>query len=527
MSSSRLVSSDEKLLNQTLADLLASLPHKISSPLFHWAETRPGAVAVRDHLGQVCTYAELAERVRQVQTMLTGQGIGPGARVLLLNENSVSLVVLILALSELGAWSVIVNARMSASEITRIRDHADPKAIIYLLDSQAAQQHWQASSEHSGAIELALPQCRLGLEINPESDVEQTGSQQVAALIYTTGTTGAPKGVMLSHRNILYVAAVTSRLRGMQASDRIYAVLPISHVFGLAAVFLASIYTGSELVLADRFEPGQAMATMQAQRITGLFGVPAMYARLLEYARIRQLKPADIPRLRFMYSGGAPLDPVIKSRTEELFGLRLLNAYGMTESGPTICQVRCNETPDSCTVGRPLPGLDIRVVGADGNVVEPGEVGELHVRGPNIMLGYFRNPEASAAVLDQDGFLNTGDLVRFDEQGNMHIAGRSKELIIHSGFNVYPPEVEAVLAKHPDVTLCAVIGEQNAGNEDVVAYVQRAPGSVLSVETLQAFIKADLAAYKRPSRIVFMEQLPTAPSGKVLKHMLSAVQGSV
>ncbi|MDT8427132.1 MAG: class I adenylate-forming enzyme family protein [Pseudomonadales bacterium] len=519
-----------------MADLLATLPHKISSPLLHWAKASPGAVAVRDHLGNACTYAELAERVRQAQIVLAAHGIGPDARVLLLNENSVSLVVLILALSELGAWSVIVNARMSASEIKRIRDHAEPEAVVYLLDSRAAQQHWQALGDHPDAagkqlelnLDLGLQTSRLGIEINPFAQTRQRDPQSaaVAALIYTTGTTGAPKGVMLSHRNILYVAAVTSKLRGMQASDRIYAVLPISHVFGLAAVFLASLYMGAELVLADRFDPEQTMETLRVQGITGLFGVPAMYARLLEYATIRQLKPTDMPRLRFMYSGGAPLDPVIKAKTEELFGLRLLNAYGMTESGPTICQVRCDETPDSCTVGRPLPGLDIKVLGVDGKEVEPGAVGELHVRGPNIMLGYFRNPEATAAVLDQDGFLNTGDLVRCDEQGNMHIAGRSKELIIHSGFNVYPPEVEAVLAKHPDVTLCAVIGEEHAGNEEVVAFVQRAPGSTLSAQALQEYIKADLAAYKRPGRIVFMEQLPTAPSGKVLKHRLSARQGA-
>jgi acyl-CoA synthetase (AMP-forming)/AMP-acid ligase II len=248
-----------------------------------------------------------------------------------------------------------------------------------------------------------------------------------------------------------------------------------------------------------------------------------MFARLLEHAALCHPKGADGPKLRFVYSGGAPLDPRIKRETEQLFGIPLRNAYGMTESGPTICQVRFNERLDSCSVGRPLPGMQVKVLNDHGRPVAPGEVGELHVKGPNVMRGYFRNPEATAAVMDEDGYLNTGDLVRVDVDGNMHIAGRSKELIIHSGFNVYPPEVEAAIARHPEVTICAVVGKQEAGNETVVAYVQRAAGSKLDAEALQAFIKADLAAYKRPSRIIFSASLPTAPSGKVLKHRLAAL----
>jgi acyl-CoA synthetase (AMP-forming)/AMP-acid ligase II len=346
--------------------------------------------------------------------------------------------------------------------------------------------------------------------------------ERVCVMIYTTGTTGDPKGVMLTHRNILYVAAVTGVLRGMTAQDRICCVLPISHIFGLAAVFLAALYRGAALVLADRFDPAAVLQTLRDQHITGLLGVPTMYARLLEHARAERMLAADMPRLRFLYSGGAPLDPTIKRDTEALFGVSLLNAYGMTESGPTICQVRWNERLDNCSVGRPLPGLEIRLRDAQGREAAQGEVGELHVRGPGVMRGYYRNPEATAAVIDAEGFLNTGDLVRVDGDGNVHIAGRTKELIIHSGFNVYPPEVEAVIARHPDVVLCAVIGERAAGNELVVACVQTVAGSALDAVTLQAFIKAELAPYKRPSRIVFM-QLPTAPSGKVLKHRLQAL----
>ncbi len=530
-------SSDEVLLGQSLAELLDTLPPKISSRLFKWAASAPHSIAVRDHNGNVSTYAELAGQVRDAQKRLQNLGIAAGDRVLLINENCVTLTVLILALSELDAWSVVVNARMSASELLKIKQHCQPRATFYLLDSQAAESHWQTAralaadgqpaQDQSAQVQLiSLGAARLGLELDSTvlpADPESVQSG-VCSLIYTTGTTGDPKGVMLTHRNILYVAAITSVLRGMRTDDRIYAVLPISHVFGLAAVFLASIYVGAELVLADRFDARQTVDSLKSAAITGMFGVPTMFARLLEYSKASGLEPQNMPRLRFIYSGGAPLDPRIKAETETLFGLTLLNAYGMTESGPTICQVRFNERIDSCSVGRPLPGLSVKVLNDKAQPVADGETGELHIKGPNVMLGYYRNPQATAAVLDAEGYLNTGDLVRFDPSGNMHIAGRSKELIIHSGFNVYPPEVEAVIARHPEVVICAVVGRAVNGNEEVIAFVQRAAGSTLDAAALNTFIKPDLAAYKRPSEIIFMEALPAAPSGKVLKHQLLRLQ---
>jgi len=519
-------SNDDRLLGQSPQALMERLPARVSETLMQHARHNPDASAVRDHLGRTLNYGQFAGAVRAAQQLLLEAGVKAGDRVMLVNENCVPLVVVILALSELSAWPVVVNARMAEPELDRIRLHCEPRLVLYFLDSAAAGERWQAFADQQDSFFLELGGGRVGvrsLPVQPRLDEETVIDDGVFTLIYTTGTTGDPKGVMLTHRNVLYVASVSSALRGLRPDDRVYLVLPVSHVFGLAAVFLASVYAGAELVLADRFEPAAAMTTMREQSITGLFGVPAMFARLVDHARAQGLKPDDIPSLRFMYSGGAPLDPAIKQKTETLFAMPLLNAYGMTESGPTICQVRYNEPLSSCSVGRLLPGLEARLLDAEGKPVTPGEVGELHIRGPNIMLGYYRNPQATAAALDADGFLNTGDLVRLDEAGNVHIAGRSKELIIHSGFNVYPPEVEGVISKHPGVLLCAVVGQQIDGNEQVIAWVQRAAGSDLSETELQAFIKPLLTAYKRPSRILFMEQLPTAPSGKVLKHKLKQI----
>jgi long-chain acyl-CoA synthetase len=538
-------SNDERLLGQSPQALINSLPDSVSEPMFKWATLVPDAPAVRDHLGRHLSYAQLAQAVRDTQLQLENEGVRIGDRVMLVNENCVPLLVIILALSEIGAWPVVVNARMAEAELEKIRVHCEPRLLLYLLDSAAADQLWQkvvaVQSEQTSVVNIGggdVGVRKLSVPPAPEPPAPEKGrpdsqkrgtqalvDQGVFTLIYTTGTTGDPKGVMLTHKNVLYVAAVSSALRGMTAQDKVYLVLPVSHVFGISAVFLASLYVGAELILSDRFDPALAMRTMREHGVTGILGVPAMFAKLVDYIRDESsrggLSPtADLPALRFMYSGGAPLDPAIKQKTEKLFGLPLLNGYGMTESGPTICQVRFNEPLDNCSVGKPLPGLDIRLVGSDGRDVAPGEVGELHVRGPNVMLGYYRNPQATAAVLDTDGYLNTGDLVRLDEEGNVHIAGRSKELIIHSGFNVYPPEVEGVISKHPEVLLCAVVGQVVEGNEQVVAWVQRTAGSKLQEAELREFIKPLLTAYKRPSRIVFADQLPTAPSGKVLKHKL-------
>lgn len=524
-------SNDEQLLGQSPQSLLAALPVRVSEPLFERALSAPDSPALRDHNNRTMTYAELAAAVRQTQQQLAIMGIKPGDRIVLVNENCLTVLVIILALSELGAWPVVVNARMAVGEIERIRAHSQPRLVLYLLDSEAAARHFSIikSAQHVACDEQALAGAQSGICRFDVSDATQErvlSEQGVFTLIYTTGTTGDPKGVMLTHRNMLYVAAISGALRGLRPSDKIYLVLPVSHVFGISAVFLAALYAGAELIIADRFDPAQCFASFEQQGVSGIFGVPAMFAKLADYARARGISGEDQtklwPQLRFMYSGGAPLDPAIKQKTEKLFGLPLLNGYGMTESGPTICQVRFNKPLDNCSVGSPLPGMEVRLIGADGQEVAPGEVGELHVRGPNIMVGYYRNPLATAAAIDADGFLNTGDMVRLDEQGNVHIAGRSKELIIHSGFNVYPPEVEAVISKHPEVLLCAVVGEAVDGNENVIAYVQRTAGSALDTRALQAYIKPLLTAYKRPSRIEFMESLPTAPSGKVLKHKLKS-----
>jgi acyl-CoA synthetase (AMP-forming)/AMP-acid ligase II len=327
---------------------------------------------------------------------------------------------------------------------------------------------------------------------------------------------------MLSHRNLLFVASVSSRLRGVTPGDLAYGVLPVSHVYGLTSVLLGTLAAGACLRLAPRFTPQAMLDAIVKEHLSIVQGVPAMYARLLELCAAEGMRAPLASRLRFAYAGGSPLDPTLKREVEQLLGVPLHNGYGLTEAAPTVSQTRLDAPRADTSVGHPIPGVEVRIEGED-DAAAPGEPGKLWVRGPNVMLGYYRDPEGTAAVLRPDGWLDTGDLARRDADGALFIAGRSKELIIRSGFKVYPVEVETVLNAHPAVTQSAVVGRcLQDGNEEVVAFVQPAAGSPLTSAELEDWAAARLAPYKRPARIVFMDSLPAAASGKVLKHQLKA-----
>jgi acyl-CoA synthetase (AMP-forming)/AMP-acid ligase II len=285
-------------------------------------------------------------------------------------------------------------------------------------------------------------------------------------------------------------------------------------------VCLGSLRAGASLHLQARFAPA-AMAEFIVRRgITVCQGVPTMYAKLLEHLKSRP-EPFSAPALRFLYAGGAPLAPALKSQVEKFFGLTLHNGYGLTEASPTITQTRHEEPRSDCSVGRLLPGVEARIVDEAGADVAPGEPGELWARGPNIMKGYYKDPDATAAVMRPSGWLATGDIARQGEDGAYYIEGRVKELIIRSGFNVLPIEIESVLNAHPEVSQSAVVGRPAGADEEVVAFVELAPGARVTPGELLEFAAVSLAAYKRPAEIIVLPALPASPSGKILKARLA------
>jgi acyl-CoA synthetase (AMP-forming)/AMP-acid ligase II len=492
-----------------------TLPERIDAIVRTHAAHTPHAPALAED-SRTLSYAQLLDEIDACAAWLRELGVQPGERVMLVSENCAAQVAALFAVASLDAWFVNVNARLTAPELDTIRTHCGARVVLYTAAASAdAAAH--ASRASAGAYAHGDLMASLHADgVVPETDApEPAAAEPVAALVYTTGTTGRPKGVMLSHRNLLFVASVSSRLRGVTPGDLAYGVLPISHVYGLASVLLGTLYAGACLRLAPRFTPQAMLDAIVKEGLSIVQGVPAMYARLLELCRG---VPAPLAsKLRFAYAGGSPLDPTLKAEVEHLLGLPLHNGYGLTEAAPTVSQTRLDAPRADTSVGHAIPGVEVRIDGAGG------EPGKLWVRGPNVMQGYYRDPAGTAAVLGADGWLDTGDLARRTADGALFIAGRSKELIIRSGFKVYPLEVETVLNAHPAVTQSAVVGRALPdGNEEVVAFVQPAAGSVLTAADMEDWACARLAPYKRPARIVFMDSLPAAASGKVLKHQLKA-----
>jgi len=486
-----------------------------------WADRSPDHIALVENAGS-WTYRQLASAISDTQAWLQRLGVRPGDRVMIVGENCRAFVTILLAATGIDAWPVLVNARLSSREINEIRNHSGARRIFYTISaSQQAADH--AKQDGAAVVEELEGFGSIGIgPLNENAEPEPLEADvvnRVAALIYTSGTTGLPKGVMLTHRNLLFMARGSVRVRSVTSDDRLYGVLPMSHAVGLSVVLLGSLLAGAALYLVPRFDPMAARVTLEKDGITLLLGTPAIFNQLLQYAKLRKISSLRFPALRVISSSGAPLDPATKAGIEALFGMVLHNGYGVTECSPTIALTRPERPRTDTSIGPPFPGIEIKLIGSDGHEVSSGEVGELRVRGPNIMKGYYHAPEETAAAIDAEGWFNTRDLARLDD-GNLMIVGRTKDLIVHRGFNVYPAEVEAVLNSHPAVVQSAVVGRSVGGDEEVVAFVQPLPDSCLTSIDLAEFAAQHLAQYKRPSQILLVPSMPLTPTGKVIKSEL-------
>ncbi|MCC6382678.1 MAG: AMP-binding protein [Dehalococcoidia bacterium] len=346
----------------------------------------------------------------------------------------------------------------------------------------------------------------------PQEDPEAT-----AVLIYTSGTSARPKGVELTFRNL--AANVRQCAIGGDATSRdvFLGVLPQFHSFGLTVLTLLPLAVGAKVVYTARFVPRRIFELLRRHRPTGFVAIPAMYNALLGE---RGTGPADFASLRLLISGGEPLPAAVRERFEERFQRSINEGYGLTETGPVLNWTRPGEV-NLGSVGPPLLWVEEQVVGADNQPLPPGAEGEICVRGPNVMKGYFGLPETTAAVFDADGFFHTGDLGVFDDEGRLTISGRLSDLIIVAGENVFPREIEDVLNRHPGIAEAAVVGVPDPGRGQVpVAFVQLAAGAGLDERRLRAYCREQLAGYKVPRRIVAVEEFPRSPTGKILKRLL-------
>ena len=497
--------------------LLASMPSRLAGLVHRQAVAAPNRPALVS-AGRTVTYSELWSAIERAKELLKAAGVVGGDRVMIVNENSIAAVVFIFAATDLDAWASPINARMSAREIDACRAFSGCRTVVYTVgDSSSAADHAARTQAHPhedpvfGKVALAP----TDIAAQPEP-VHAEKERQTAILLFSSGTTGAPKGVMLSHQAIMYMGGNMAKLRNITPDDVFYNIAPLSHVIGLGAMLTTAIWAGGTTELVTQFRPDHFVAALKANSITYVMGVPTIFARVLEYAKANGLSLRS-DRLRFIAVGGMPLDLTLKSQIEEAFGLEIGNSYGMTEISPIT---RSPGATVGRTVGVPQPGIKIRIVREDGQSAAIDEPGEIWVKGPNLMLGYYKNAAANEDVSRPDGFMTTGDIGSVDQDGNLSLVGRTKDVIIRSGFNVYPIEVEAVLSQVPGVALVAVIGRPVDGNEEVIAYVQPTAGRQLDVATLDAWAKEHLTAYKRPKEIILTNELPIGPTGKILKSKL-------
>jgi len=487
----------------------------VATALHELAARCPAEPALRAGNRQV-GYRELDAAAAAVAALLRDDGLAPGERVLLVAPNVPEFVAAYYGVLRAGGVAVPVDPLLTRTEIAAILRDAESERLFVWRELQ------RSAPARAGLTVFVLAPGSF-FDVGPAGDAPPAplavGPGDPAVILYTSGTTGQPKGTVLSHANLAGNAAATAARLHYRAGDVVFAALPLCHAFGQTCGLNATIAAGACLLLAPSLQPADMLALLGACDVTTMLGTPTAYAGLLAADR-EQLLARVAPRAAL--SGGAPLDGALHAAWERVTARPLAEGYGLTETSPVICI----DTPDDGrrpgSIGAPLDDVEVRIVDPVGREVEPGDTGELVVRGPNVMLGYWRRPEETAAVLSDDGWLHTGDLACRGEDGRYEIVGRAKELIISEGYNIHPREVEQVLAAHPAVREAAALGVPHAllGEEIVACTVLRA-GARVSSEELLRFAARRLAPYKLPRRLWFVDELPRTATGKVVKHRIA------
>jgi long-chain acyl-CoA synthetase len=483
-----------------------------------WAARTPRALALRDPTHSL-DYTGLIHAIEPPVARLRALGITGGERVLIVSENNVASAVWCLAAQAAGALPGILNARAGKGELKRIRELITPRVIVYAVEHAPAVA---ALLPAGGVQSVADEGCgRISFEVIEESHAARVMPAEVdiGLLLFTSGTTGMPKAVMWRHEGLQALGEVLAHSRHTRPGSVVTAAGPLAHIMGIANLATALV-AGAALHLMPRLDTAALARAIAAGELTHLSLVPTAYARLCDHLERESLTLAG-SGLRYISSGGAPLDAALKARTEGLLGLPLVNGYGMTECAPGSRTRPEIDSPASC-IGWPEEGTEMKLV--ETTPSGGTDVGELWMRSRSMMAGYFDDPQATAAALRSGGWLATGDLARRLEDGSYEIVGRCKDLIIRSGFNVYPAEVEGALSALPDVLLCGVVGcPEPDGNEQIVAFVQLREGSAPKPQELIAALRDHLASYKRPSRVILVDALPLGPTGKVQRARLQAL----
>lgn len=491
----------------------------------------------RDYLvtdaGESWTYQEIQADVDALAASLHGLGIEAGDRVAILLPGCPEFVIAAYALARLGVVVVPINPRLAESEIRYLLRHSEAVAAVTV-----EQFHGVDYLELFEELLPQLPELQYLVTVGDEDlwyddrifqfedlvsagtgrdlpDHEVDPERDLLAIVYTSGTTGKPKGVELTHRNLIHAAAATADAMGLGRDDRVFGVTALFHVFGLGPGVVGCALAGSTLVLQEEFEPEGALDLIEACRVTVHYGVPTVFA---EELRAQTARPRDLTSLRRGLVAGAPMPEALFRRVEAELCPELLVAYSLTETSSVLAVTRPGDRSEKrrMTVGRPVAGMEVRVVEEDGSVLPVESLGEIAARGPAVMRGYYRQPRETEASFGPDGHFRTGDLGIVDEDGFVHLVGRRKDVIIRSGYNVYPSEVEDRLHAHPAVKDAVVVGVQDELlGEAICAAVVLVEGAIVNEREIGVWCGEILADYKIPDRVRFVDDLPMTGTRKI------------
>ena len=490
----------------------------LATNLARSADANGDRIAVR--LGeQETTYRELDERSGRVAGLLAERGVHAGDRVGIMLPNIPEFAAIYYGVLRAGAVVVPMNPLLKAREVSY--HLSDSGAVLIFTTAMSADEvHQGAAAAHAESVVVDAAFAELLSTATYVDGVTERAGSDTAVILYTSGTTGTPKGAELTHDNLRRNAEiVVEKLLQLTADDVIFGGLPLFHSFGQTCTLNAAISAGAGLTLLPRFDPAQALTIIAGHRATIFAAVPTMYGALLS---VPDRDSCDVSALRVCLSGGAALPVEVLRAFDDAFGCQVLEGYGLSETSPVSSFNHPDRVRKPGSIGTPVAGVQMRVLDTAGNEVGTGEVGEIAIRGHNIMKGYWQRPEATAAAIS-DGWFHTGDLGRVDYDGYFFIVDRQKDMIIRGGYNVYPREIEEVLYEHPDVAEAAVIGLPDALlGEEVGAAVALKAGATVTVEQLRAHVKNQVAAYKYPRHVWFVEALPKGPTGKILKRNIVA-----
>lgn len=487
-------------------------------------ESHPDDAVALVARGVSTTYGELRRDVAAMRGYLVGVGVEPTDRVAICCGNGTLFVVAYLAALGIGASVVPLNPTSPAPELSTELRAVDPRVVVLEPAATAAWRQVDTSALRGLRAVLAtdghgLPgvtEVSEALRCAPVAIVDVDDSA-VAALIFTSGTAGAPRAALLSHRNLATNLEQVAGVSPLRADDVVYGVLPLFHIFGLNVMLGCALWAGASVVLVQRFDPVTALETITERGVTVFPGAPPVWGAFVQLTGA----PSDaFARVRIALTGASKMPEATTRAMLERFGLPVSEGYGLTEASPVVTSSSGRELRPG-SVGHPVPGVEVRIVDDEGADVEDGDSGEIWVRGDNVFLGYLDDPESTARVLTHDGWLRTGDVGLRDDDGYLYLVDRVKDLIIVSGFNVYPAEVEAVLESHPGVAQAAVVGvEHPHTGEAVRAYVVPVAGVHLDEDSIIDHARGFLARYKCPSKVLVVDALPTGGTGKVLRRSL-------